>query len=94
MLTQAQVNPQEGPKAYDEYVKIRYPYLETAKKREKDETISRLLAEVNKGPLRITPLGDTSVKSKLHTKFMKTQSERTSEVASRLMRKIGSVMPL
>ena len=94
MLTQAQINPEAGPKAFDEYIKIRYPYLETAKKREHDEVINILKSEVGKGPLVITPLGDPSVKSKIYRKIERAEHENAAEVASRLMTKIGRVMPV
>lgn len=97
LLTQAQVNAEAAPKAFDEYVKLRYPYLETAKKREKDEAISQLMAEVKKGPLKITPLGDTAVKSRTYRKISREQVPTTEEanaVGSRLMGKIGRSIPL
>jgi hypothetical protein len=94
MLTQAQINPGEGPKAYDEYVKIRYPYLETAKKREKEDTVKVLLEEVSKGPLVIRPMGDPAVKSKLHTKIHRTEHADAHATSERLMKKIGRSMPV
>lgn len=94
MLTQSQVNPEAGPKAYDEYVKIRYPYLETAKKREHEDTIKQLHAAVGKGPIVIQPLGDPSVKSRMYKKIERAEHEQAAEVSSRLMSKIGRSVPL
>lgn len=91
LLTQAQVNAEAAPKMFEEYVKLRYPYLETAKKREKSETIKMLLAEVNKGPFAIRPLGEPTAKSKL---YKKVQRNTDPEVTSRLMRKIGKSVPV
>lgn len=94
MLTQAQINPEAGPKAFDEYVKIRYPYLETAKKREHDEAIKMLKDEVGKGPLVVSPMGDPTIKSKIYKKIERTEHENATAVASRLMSKIGRAMPV
>jgi len=94
MLTQSQINPEAGPKSYDEYVKIRYPYLETAKKREHDDAIARLNAEVKKGPMVIRPMGEPNIKSKLHKKIQRSDLEKPSDVSSRLMKKIGRSLPL
>lgn len=95
LLTQAQVNPEAGPKAFEEYVKTRYPYLETAKKREHDDAKMRLFEEVNKGPLVITPMGDPAVKSRIYKKIERAeQHEDAAAVGSRLMKKIGKAMPL
>jgi hypothetical protein len=93
VLAQAQVNPEAGAKAFEEYVKLRYPYLETVKKREKDDAVSKLLAEVNKGPIRIKPMGDTSVKSRLYKKIEKPTVEDGKAITSRLMQKIGRSIP-
>lgn len=93
VLAQAQVNPEAGVKAYEEYVKIRYPYLETVKKREKDDAVSKLLSEVNKGPIRIRPMGDTTQKSRLYKKIEKPTKEEGAAITSRLMKKIGRAIP-
>jgi hypothetical protein len=97
LLTQAQVNAEAAPKVFEEYVKIRYPYLETAKKREHDDAIKQLIAEVNKGPLTITPMGDPAVKSRLHKKVEKADvlpASSSGKVSSRLLSKIGKAVPL
>jgi hypothetical protein len=93
LLTQSQINPEAGPKAFDEYVKIRYPYLETSKKNEKDTAVARMLSEIQKGPLSIRPMSDTSIKSKTYKKIARADHENATAVASRLMSKIGRVMP-
>lgn len=66
VLVQAHVNAEAAVKAFEEYSKFRYPYLETSKKKEKDATIAQLLAEVKKGPLVVTAArGSSSVKSRM-----------------------------
>jgi hypothetical protein len=91
VLTQAQVNSEAAPKMFEEYIKIRYPYLEVAKQREKDEAIRMLLAEVKKGPFVIQPMGEPKLRSKLHKAV---QRNTDPGVTSRLMSKIGRAMPV
>jgi len=94
LLTQAQVNPEAGPKAFEEYVKLRYPYLETAKKREKEKAIETLLKEIERGPLVVTPMGVAPVKSRIRHKIDRAELGDAREVSSRLSKKIGGIVPL
>lgn len=98
LLTQAQINSEAAPKAFEEYVKVRYPYLEVAKKREHDDAIKALKGAVKSGPLIVSPMGDPMVKSRLHKKIERSDGSsggsEGKEVSSRLLSKIGKVMPL
>lgn len=92
LLTQSQVNAEAAPKAFEEYVKIRYPYLETAKKREKEATVNTLLSEIRKGPLVISPMGTPAMRSRMQSKVQDRQED--SATNSRLMHKIGRSVPV
>lgn len=94
VLVQAQLNPEAAAKAFEEYVKIRYPYLETEKKREKDGIVKQLFDEVKRGPLVVTPMRDSGdVRSRLRKKAepaVAAQPGRTDGI----MRKLGRSVPL
>ena len=92
LLTQVQVNPEAGAKAYEEYVKVRYPYLETTKQREHEETIKRLNEAVKAGPLVVRQMGDNKMKSHMKKKIDRISPD--TGAPSRLMKKIGRSMPL
>jgi hypothetical protein len=94
LLTQAQINPQAAPKEFEEYVKVRYPYLETAKKREHDESIKMLLDEVKRGPIVIRPMGNANISSKLYKRIKKHDEASARAVTSRLSKKMGGAVPI
>jgi type VI protein secretion system component VasK len=92
MLAQMQADQKSGIKAYDEYVKIRYPYLENAKTQEKNVTLDALKKFVGSGPIAIEPLNN-NVQSKLRKRAKFVTANPDNETTGRLMSKIGKSVP-
>ncbi len=64
---QAQIllDKEEGAKAFEEYMKIAFPSLEQRRQQRNDELKKKLDDWVGRGPLRVTPLQEPRVQSRM-----------------------------
>jgi hypothetical protein len=74
VIVQSVVDKEQGVKAFDEYMKIAFPWIETAKGRARMDHMKELLNEVRRGPLSVTPMAMPKVNSRLRTKIEKQAS--------------------
>lgn len=92
-LAQTIINKEKGPEVFEEYMRLAFPWVETAKKRDRSEQIKLLQQEVSRGALGIKPLWEKPVRSRLKAKTMnvvqKTETER-----NQFYGKLGMVVPL
>lgn len=88
-LAQIIIDQKKGVDAFEEYMKIAFPYLEVTKKRDRDQYINILSKEVKKGPLRVRAMQQPKAKSRLKQKII----NRTKESTNKLYSKLGSRLP-
>lgn len=64
---QAQIvlDKDKGVTAFEEYMKIAFPYLESVKRREKDDHIKALNQWIGQGPLQVTPMLSPKLNSRM-----------------------------
>jgi hypothetical protein len=55
-VVQVLVDKEQGVTAFEDYMKIAFPYLETRKRQEKDDAKKALMSWVKSGPLKVTPM--------------------------------------
>lgn len=92
---QAQIfmDQDKGIEAFEEYMKIAFPYLESAKKREKADHIKALEQWTKQGPLMVTPMLSPKMKSRMRHKVIEVDRKRDPEKANRLYQKMGNTLP-
>jgi hypothetical protein len=67
-IVQAIVNHEEAESALLAYRSAALPYLERVEERTKKEHLARLLKEIDRGPLSVTPIMQPRVGSKLRAR--------------------------
>lgn len=97
-LATAIVNKEKAPEIFEEYRKEAFPWVETQKKRETDDTVRRLQEEVKRGVLGIKPLWEATkkVRSRMKTKVIEAERpllQKSKEEMDRLYSKLGTVRP-
>jgi hypothetical protein len=90
-LAQIIVDQEKGVEAFEEYMKIAFPYLTSAKRREKQQYIELLKKEAMRGPIGVTPVTMPSVNSRMKKKLM-TPAKRAE--TNSLYQKLGDTIPL
>jgi hypothetical protein len=98
-LAQVIIDQEKGVKAFEEYMKEAFPYLETAKRREHGKHMSVLMEEIKRGGLAITQKHETSMKSRLKTKVVERSAAPSTnapneDMARSIARRIGPSLPL
>jgi len=66
-IAQIIIDKEKGAEAFEEYMKLAFPYAEATKRREKDHYIKMLNDEISKGSLRVTPMENPVMRSKIAT---------------------------
>ena len=75
-LAQLLVDKDKGVEAFEEYMKLAFPYAEATKRKEKDDYIKRLKSEIGRGAIRVVPLKSPTLTSRVGT--AKQRSRRTA----------------
>lgn len=91
-LAQILVDKDKGVEAFESYMKSAFPWIETTKKRDRQEQIKRLQEEIKRGPMQIQPLWQKPVKSRLKTKADAPTSTQPTPNMDRLFKKMGKVI--
>jgi hypothetical protein len=93
-LAQIMIDKEKGAEAFEEFRKAAFPWVDTQKKREKDEHIHLLEREVLRGGLRVTPMGGPqNVVSRTRTKIV--QAEKRNQTTPRKPSpRFGSILPI
>lgn len=88
-LAQLIVDKEKGVTAFEEYMKIAFPYLEATKKQERAPFLKLLQQEVGRGALAVRSVAQP----KLSSRIVKAKSSRArpqnAEEERRLYKKIG-----
>lgn len=88
-LAQIIIDKEKGVDAFEEYMKIAFPYLEATKKQERRHVIEKLQKEVYKGPIAVTPMEMPKMKSRVSTAKSARTSPQSPAEEKRLYKKIG-----
>lgn len=91
-IVQAIINKDEANNALELYRDTQMPYLPKVKRSERQDVIKRLMSEVSKGPMSITPVMQKQVKSKLKTKVIQRSEEERLVSARRVATKMGGIL--
>lgn len=93
-LVQAFVNKDAADEALKSYSEQLMPYLSRIKKDDRQQHIKRLMDEVKRGALQVTPVMQKQVKSKLKTQVIKREqlTEEQLTVTRRITKKLGGFM--
>ncbi len=89
-LAQIYVDKEKAQEVFDDYMKAAFPYMEAAKRRDKDEAFQTLKKWVDQGPLAVTPIPMPTMRSKLRERVSRSRSR---EEANAFYKKLGSVIP-
>lgn len=90
-IVQAITNKDAAEEALKSYRDAQMPYLARIQKNDRADHIKRLMSEVARGPMAITPVMQKQVKSKLKTRHV-TRGEEEVERSRRVGRKIGGIL--
>lgn len=95
-LAQAIVEKEKGKEVFDEYMKVAFPWLETTKRREKDDHIKVLMEEVKKGSLGIKPLWQERARSRMKHRVVEREEgpKKSREEMNALYARLGKVIPV
>lgn len=88
-LAQITIDKEKGIEAFEEYMKIAFPYLEASKKKERGDHIKALQHWVSKGPIGVQPLVMPKMKSRLVQTKSTRQKPQSPEEEQRLYRHLG-----
>lgn len=88
-LVQTFINHDEAQKALDTYRDILFPYFQKQQKDQRQSHIQRLIDEVSRGPMTVTPVEQRKVRSKLKTRIVERSQEEAVEATRRLSKRIG-----
>lgn len=85
-LAQVVIDQTQGIEAFEEYMKLAFPYLETVKKRDKEEVLRVMLEEIKKGPLQATSQEGPKV---LQSRVTRAKVARSSDRDRSLYERMG-----
>lgn len=92
-LSQIVIDKEKGVEAFEEYMKIAFPYLEATNRRDRDKYIAMLNQEVRKGALRVHAVQEPKGKSRMKQKAVEAKKKRDAKQMNSLYSKLGSVIP-
>lgn len=87
-LAQITLNKDKGVEAFEEYMKIAFPYLESVKKHERLKHIEVLKREVERGPIAVHPQQQPQLRSRLAAARTRVRPKTPAE-EQQLYRKLG-----
>lgn len=91
-IVQAVVNKDAADDGLKNYADTLMPYMARIKKDDRSQHIKRLMEEVKRGPMSITPVMQKQVKSKLKTRVVERSTEEQVAATRRISKKLGGFM--
>ena len=92
-LAQIIVDSGKGVEAFEEYMKLAFPYLEATKKRDHKKFIDILQEEVARGVLRVRPMHQPKARSRLKQRVVAVDKKARERMDS-VYKKIEEVFPV
>lgn len=93
-LAQIVIDQEKGVEAFEEYMKVAFPYLEATKKRDREQFIDILKKETSRGPMRVTPLQQSLARSRMKHRVVKRNKDISPTKNDALYGKMGNTIPL
>lgn len=90
-MVQATVNKEAADKALAEYRDAQLPYLPKVQQTDRSMHIKKLMEEVGRGEMSITPVMQKRVKSKMKHKVVQRDEDQLAQM-NRIARKIGGIV--
>ena len=87
-LAQIELDPKAGVEAFDEYMKMAFPYLDAIKRRDQQDLMEHLKKEVARGAIQVTPVMPTKMKSRLKTRLQRRTKPRSKKEVESLYEKM------
>ena len=87
-LAQIVIDKDKGIEAFEEYMKIAFPYLEATKKKERKDHIKLLQDEIKRGAITVKPMAQPKLSSRIVKARERAQPQSQAE-EKRLYRRIG-----
>lgn len=93
-LSQLIVDQEKGVEAFEEYMKVAFPYLDAVKKKDRQHHINILKEWTKRGPLKITPLTQPKMKSRMKQRVVSEKDRRNAATkAGSLSKRLGRIVP-
>jgi hypothetical protein len=92
-LSQIIIDSGKGVEAFEEYLKLAFPYLEATKKRDRKKFIDILKEEVSRGALRVRPMPEPKARSRLKQRVVAVD-KRARERMDNVYQQIGEAFPI
>jgi hypothetical protein len=93
-LAQIIVDQEKGVDAFEEYMKLAFPYLEASQKRDRQRFIDVLKQETGMGPMRVREIQQPKAQSRLKKRIVRSDAKPATEKHGKLYDKLGNVVPL
>lgn len=93
-LAQIYLDKDKGVEAFEEYMKVAFPYLEATKKKDREVALKELNQWIGKGAFKVTPIAMPKMRSKLKARLVERSRPQTKEEADKLYKKLGPSIPL
>jgi hypothetical protein len=90
-LAQVMVDKDAGIKKFEEYRKVMFPWIETAKARTDDQFRQMLMKEVSRGPLSVRPFGQVQSRLRKQMASNRIQSPAERKRQEDLFKGVGSL---
>jgi hypothetical protein len=93
-LSQLIVDQEKGVEAFEEYMKVAFPYLDAVKKKDRQQHINILKEWTKRGPMKVTPLGQPKLRSRMKQRTTSEEDRRRAATkAGGLSKKLGRIVP-
>jgi hypothetical protein len=89
-LSQLIIDQEKGVEAFEEYMKLAFPYLEATKRRDRKKFIQIMQEEIQRGPMVVTPMQQPKMRSRLKQRVVYKGGKAKEE----LYDKLGNVVPV
>lgn len=93
-LIQTLVDKEKASEAFESYKKIRFPWIESSKEKQKLDHIQKLMQEVKNGALAVTPMQQPRrVASRLKKVVVNRSQEELKNEQAKIYAKMGMSVP-
>ena len=96
-IIQTMLSKDKAKDAFDAYKKSRFPWIESSKQKQQAEDIKRLMDEVKRGALMISPQASPRLRSRLKAKIVQRQplpvDGTVTKEQKQIYEKIGQMIP-
>jgi hypothetical protein len=93
-MAQITLDNEKGVEAFEEYMKLAFPYLDGVKKRDRNKFVEQLKQETSRGPIRVRAASPPKKgKSRLKEKMVAHDAKARKDLDA-LYGKLGDTLPI